>query len=316
MDDVKVSVICNTYNQQDYIRDALQGFVMQKTNFAFEVLVHDDASTDNTPNIIREFEEKYPDIIKPIYQSENQYSKKVGITKTFGISRAKGEYIAFCEGDDYWTDEYKLQKQYDVLQAHPEISMCAHTSNMVKADNVQEVIKRIQPSETERLLEPDEVIIGGGGFISTNSLFYRKSLFENEPPFRQLLRLDYTMQILGSLKGGIYYLPDNMSNYRSMSKGSWTERHTGDPARLVATYVKMIDMLNQLNIDTEYKYNDSVEYAITESQFHIFFAKNNNKELLKKEYRVFYKRFPLKTRIKIRLKAYFPFLLSIKKKFD
>ena len=112
LDKVMVSVICNTYNHEKYIKSALDGFVMQKTNFEYEVLIHDDASTDSTADIIREYEKKYPDIIKPIYQSENQYSKKVPISKTYQYSRAKGKYIAICEGDDYWTDPFKLQKQF------------------------------------------------------------------------------------------------------------------------------------------------------------------------------------------------------------
>jgi len=97
---------------------------MQKTTFPVEILLHDDASTDNTANIIREYEAKYPNIIKPIYQSENQYSQGIGISMTYQFPRAKGKYIALCEGDDYWTDPLKLQKQVDFLEANPEYSLC------------------------------------------------------------------------------------------------------------------------------------------------------------------------------------------------
>ena len=106
MEQIMVSIVCNAYNQELYIREALESFVAQKTNFKFEILVHDDASTDTTADIIREYESKYPDIIKPIYQTENQYSKNVSIT-ALQHQRANGKYIAFCEGDDYWIDEYK-----------------------------------------------------------------------------------------------------------------------------------------------------------------------------------------------------------------
>src|SRR5690625_3999133 len=99
-----VSISCITYNQSSYIRQCLDGFLMQKCNFKFEVLIHDDASTDNTADIIKEYQAKYPDIIKPIYQAENQYSKGVrGINIRFNFPRAQGKYIALCEGDDYWT---------------------------------------------------------------------------------------------------------------------------------------------------------------------------------------------------------------------
>ena len=113
-----VSIDCITYNHEAYIRDALEGFLMQKTDFTFEVLIHDDASTDQTANIIRKYEKKYPDIIKPIYQKDNQYSKGIQISRQFQYPRARGKYIAICEGDDYWIDPYKLQKQVDFLEAH------------------------------------------------------------------------------------------------------------------------------------------------------------------------------------------------------
>lgn len=122
--DILVSISCITYNHEPYIRQCLDGFVMQKTNFKFEVLIHDDASTDGTANIIREYLDKYPNLIKPIFQAENQYSKGIAISQTYNCPRAKGKYIALCEGDDYWTDPYKLQKQVDFLEANPEYSMC------------------------------------------------------------------------------------------------------------------------------------------------------------------------------------------------
>lgn len=113
--EIIVSIACTTYNHVSYIRRCLDGFMMQQTNFAFEVLIHDDASTDGTADIIREYELRYPDIIKPIYQKENQYSKGIGVMATYNFSRAKGKYIAMCEGDDYWIDPFKLQKQVDFL---------------------------------------------------------------------------------------------------------------------------------------------------------------------------------------------------------
>jgi glycosyltransferase involved in cell wall biosynthesis len=119
-----VSIDCTTYNHAPYIRQCLDGFLMQKINFPIEVLVHDDASTDGTADIIREYEQKYPDIIKPIYQSENQYSNGINNSLTYNFPRVRGKYIAFCEGDDYWVDPYKLQKQVDFLEKNSEYGMC------------------------------------------------------------------------------------------------------------------------------------------------------------------------------------------------
>ena len=100
MDEIMVSIICTAYNHEKYIRDALDGFVSQKTNFKFEILVNDDASTDRTAEIIREYEMKYPDLMRPVYQTENQYSKGVRISHDILIPRARGKYLAYCEGDD------------------------------------------------------------------------------------------------------------------------------------------------------------------------------------------------------------------------
>jgi|SRR5665647_788687 len=115
-----VSICCLAYNHEPYIRECLEGFIMQKTKFSFEILIHDDASIDHTANIIREYEAKYPEVVKPIYQTENQYSKGVSITFVYQFARAKGKYIAICEGDDYWIDPYKLQKQLDFLEANED----------------------------------------------------------------------------------------------------------------------------------------------------------------------------------------------------
>lgn len=123
-----VSVRCIAYNQEQYIRDSLEGFVMQKTNFRFEAIVHDDASTDGTAAIIKEYAEKYPDIIKPILETENLYSKHDGSLWKIMDEACHGKYIAFCEGDDYWTDPYKLQKQIDFFESHPDCSLCFHNA--------------------------------------------------------------------------------------------------------------------------------------------------------------------------------------------
>lgn len=127
--DIKVAIKCLVYNHEPYLRECLEGFVMQQTNFPFVAIVHDDASTDGSAAIIREYEEKYPNIIKPIYEIENQYSKRdgsVGRIMDEAIEATGAPYIAMCEGDDYWTDPHKLQKQVDFLDTHPEYVLCCH----------------------------------------------------------------------------------------------------------------------------------------------------------------------------------------------
>ncbi|HAX96890.1 MAG TPA: glycosyl transferase family 2, partial [Prolixibacteraceae bacterium] len=121
-----VSICCITYNQEKFIRDAIEGFLMQKTKFPIEVIIHDDASTDKTTDIIREYQSAHPDLIRAIYQSENQFSKGLDQALKHVYGGARGKYIALCEGDDYWTDPLKLQKQVDFMEAHPECTICFH----------------------------------------------------------------------------------------------------------------------------------------------------------------------------------------------
>ncbi|MEG1580715.1 MAG: glycosyltransferase [Bacteroidaceae bacterium] len=120
LNDIKVSVLCTAYNHAPYLKQCLDGFVMQKTNFRFEVIINDDASTDDSASIIAQYEANYPDLIKPIYQKVNQYSQKIDLYQTILFPKMKGQYVAICEGDDYWTDPYKLQKQVDILDAEKE----------------------------------------------------------------------------------------------------------------------------------------------------------------------------------------------------
>lgn len=144
MNNPLVSICCITYNHAPYIRKALDGFLMQEPPTGvnadeswYEILIHDDASTDGTTDIIREYTVKYPNKIFPLYEIENQYSQgKENIIDMYNFGRAKGTYIAYCEGDDYWTDSLKLRKQVDFMESHPDYSVCFHTykNYMVKND--------------------------------------------------------------------------------------------------------------------------------------------------------------------------------------
>lgn len=121
-----VAINCLTYNHEKFLRETLEGFMIQKTDFPFVAIVHEDASTDGTAAILREYADKYPDIILPIFEVENQFNKTLGRVMRKARNATGAKYIAMCEGDDYWTDPLKLQKQVDFLESHPEYSMC-HT---------------------------------------------------------------------------------------------------------------------------------------------------------------------------------------------
>ncbi len=303
MNEIKVSIVCNAYNHEAYIRSALEGFVKQKTNFSFEVLIHDDASTDKTADIIREFEKKYPEIIKPIYQTENQYSKKDGSLGRIQIGRVKGKYIALCEGDDYWTDPLKLQKQYDALEANPQIDICATAA---KTEKNGQIVGEISPAFENKIFSAKEVILGGGGFVATASLMYRATFRKNPPPFLQLLSLDYSLQIAGALRGGMIYLAEPTCVYRLTTPGSWTVRMRNAPHDKCKHTEKVINMLQCLDEHTSGKFHQVIDKVIKDHEFSMFIIDRDYKSARKKDYRVQFKKLRLHTQLVMQLGYYFP----------
>ena len=298
--EILVSVICNTYNQEAFIRDALDSFVMQKTTFPFEVLVHDDASTDSTPQIIREYAERYPDLIKPMFQTENQYSQKIPISKTFHFPRAKGKYFALCEGDDYWTDPLKLQKQVDAMEAHPEIDICAHQAKCVRNGKVVEVIPH---RNQDTIFTMEEVILGGGGFVTTASLMMRKELFDRGYRFLQLISLDYIWQLSGTLRGGMLYLSDCMSVYRQFASGSWTTRMKHDVTGQINHINRVRGILQVMNEETGYRYAEALKIKNAMWDLTIMARTGAWRKMLSAEGRKQLRYFPIKRRITYVLKA-------------
>lgn len=214
-----VSICCLCYNHEPYIRECLDGFMMQKTNFAIEVLIHDDASTDKSADLIREYEAKYPEIIKPIYQTENQYSKGVGVTLTYQFPRAKGKYIAICEGDDFWTDPYKLQKQVDILENNQNlIAVVTNTSVCDKNGNIIENEKLvIPPHNKEGIYNLHDFFINTNRY-PTLTVVYRN--IEVDFIVKQLHKLsnpylgDWILWVLLHKLGDFYFLNQVTASYR------------------------------------------------------------------------------------------------------
>ncbi len=307
---IEVSIICNAFNHEDYIRETLDSFVSQKTSFDFEVLIHDDASTDGTADIIREYEAKYPDIIKPIYQTENQYSKGVSITRDIQIPRAHGKYIAFCEGDDYWTSSDKLQKQFDAMEAHPELDICAHSAKAISARSGK-VVYDVSPKSEDTVIPVEEVILGDGGYVASNSLFYRKSLNDNIPEFRRFSSIDYALQIDGSLRGGMLYLSDSMAVYRYLAKGSWTSRTTKDLSYRRAQDQRKKTLLEILDRNTEYKYHSIIEEKILITEL---YGETRTKDILSPKYESLFNKKSTLGKLKLYIKVRFPKLVEITRK--
>lgn len=214
-----VAIHCLVYNHKPYLRDCLEGFVMQQTNFPFVAIVHDDCSTDGSAAIIREYEAKYPDIIKPIYETENQYSKRDGSLSRImkeAIEATGAKYVAMCEGDDYWTDPLKLQKQVDILEADSECGL-VHTNiyHRINDDVYDDHIQRELSSFKEMIL---------GQKISTLTVLIRKDILDkayqklNENPVLKSIYMgDYPLFLMISCISKIKFLPIYTGVYRILN---------------------------------------------------------------------------------------------------
>jgi glycosyltransferase involved in cell wall biosynthesis len=261
-EDILVSISCITYNHEKYIRDALEGFLMQKTDFKYEILIHDDASTDNTAKIIREYEEKYPDLIKPIYQKENQWSKgNYRISSTFNIPRAKGKYIAFCEGDDFWTDPYKLQKQVNFLEENEEFSMSIHAAKRITPDK-KFLNSYLGPyGSGNKIFDIRDI---GKYFFATASKVVRKEVIDKLPQWANIGEAgDFPMELIIFSKGKVYYFDEIMSAYRVMVPGSSNERlKKRNNKEKIKYYDERIEILKNFNKYTNKKFEDPVKEYI------------------------------------------------------
>lgn len=313
-ENVLVSVICNTFNHAKYVKNALESFVSQKTNFAFEVLIHDDASTDNTADIIREYEAKYPDIIKPVYQTENQYSKGAQITLTFQVPRIKGKYVAFCEGDDYWTDPLKLQKQFDFMEANPDYSMCASSTVWLDMRTGKEENKC--HTQQDRDVSLEEIILRKKGRVFQLATFFIKAdMYISAPDWIRCFGVgDFPLEILAATCGKVRMLSDVTAVYRFNSEGSWTSRAENTEYRTKATneVIKGLEIFNQ---KTDYKYDDIVVKGIKNFKYNLARRNHDIKALKSDELIEIYKSKNFIHRMSDYLMCRFPKLYSLIRKF-
>lgn len=252
----KVSVVCITYNQECYIKDALNSFLQQKTNFPFEIIIHDDASFDSTSNILKFYQKKYPEIIKLILKTENQFSKSMylPIRNCFDLVAPSSKYIALCEGDDFWVHPDKLQYQYDALEEYRDINICFTSAfNLNNNGEIKEVYKY---SDSLKLFSLSEVVRGGGGFMPTASLFFRKEVIERIPIW--IIKapvIDYYLQMIASLDNGSLFIPMVSCVYRVNAKGSWTKSRSNISKEKIldehSRRVFIFSELSLLNINSE-----------------------------------------------------------------
>lgn len=228
-----VTILCITYNHERYIYQALEGFLKQVTRFPFEIIVHDDASTDQTTKIVEKFAKQYPTLIRPILQEKNLYSKGIKILP-LAASYAKGKYIALCEGDDYWIDKDKLQLQASVIERRSHIDLVFHSCLFQSDTNTSLVGPYCSALSFNGLVGAGRVISGDGSFIPTASILIRREVFSTLPQwFYEVAPVsDYFIQVYGAKRGGAYYINKPMCVYRQAVPGSWSSYYYKPEHRL------------------------------------------------------------------------------------
>ena len=316
-EDILVSVSCITYNHGKYLREALEGFLMQDCDFKYEILIHDDASTDDTPDIIREYEKKYPNIIKPILQRENQYSRGIrNISGVFNFPRASGKYIAMCEGDDFWTDPKKLKLQAEYMERHRECAMTLHSARILHSDGAYHASSMIRPYEGDRPVSAEEVISKKSNY-PTASLMIRTEYAKELPEYYFKCPVgDIPLQIYMASRGTVYYFDRPMSVYRQGAEGSWSsDIDSGESKKKWEEHYKsMEELYRDFDRETGGKFRTSVKEALGRERFLIDLKEGRLKALREKKNRKFRDELlPMERRLLL-LKLYCPFMWGFLRK--
>jgi len=314
MEKALVSVFCMAYNHEKYIEDALKGFVMQKTSFRFEVLVHDDASQDRTADIIREYEMKHPDIIKPIYQTENQYSKNPGIIWDLFMEKSNGKYIAICEGDDCWITPNKIQRQVDYMESHPDCTLC-FTNGLCEEDGIISG-RRVIPwtKFAKRAYKHGDADYDMGemillDYVPTASLLFRKEVWINPPPLSQdSFDGDNYIRYYTTSLGYAHCIDEDTCLYRFGVKNSLSTKWREDVQKKVDFLHMYGSLLDDMNVFTDYKYDAVIQETKLLQDFEKGWLQKDYSMLRQNRFHVFYRKSGVGGYMKYLVKVYCPTL--------
>lgn len=271
----EISVIVVAYNEKEYIAETLESIMAQKTNFKFEILCHDDASTDGTQDVILEYQRRFPDIVVPILQKENKMQNGHQIVVEYCYPKARGRYIAYCDGDDYWVNDNKLQKQYDFMESNKDYVMCLHNFDFLDVESGR--FSSSGCGTKDRDMQVEEFILWDSMKVpQIGTSIFRADLAKERPELfikigggSNSLRpiSDQPLYIYLALHGKVKYFADVMSIWRRRGVESWGG--TKEKNKHVQFNLDKISFLKELDRFTSYKYKLPIQKAIERCKFTI-----------------------------------------------
>lgn len=320
---ILVTISCITYNHENYITQAIESFLMQETNFDYEILIHDDASTDGTSDIIRRYQKAFPDVIKPIIQLNNQVSLgRSRIDYHYNHSRSKGKYIALCEGDDYWVDKRKLQKQIDYLENNPSCTFCFHNA-YIQCSNTMHSDDLVVPwlHENQQQFSNDSRHYSSGklqllGYIPTASFVYPKYVLDDPPQwFFDAPVGDNAVKLIASSYGYAHYFNEPMSVYRFGVPNSTTSRWKDDNlSKRIERYDAFINMLDQFNTFSSFRYDEDIQHSKLTWEYLKYRDIGNRNALKDKKFQEHIDSMSIQDRIKYRVWLHLPSVYNVFRK--
>lgn len=306
---IMVSVFCIVYNHKPFIRKCLESLINQNVNFKYEILVNDDASTDGTTKIIEEYQNEYPELVRAVLHEENLYSKGVSAMNDILMPMAKGEYIAICEGDDFWISSEKLQIQTDFLENNPEFTICGH--NAYYADERGNKKGLFSNITADREISTEEVI--EKWIFPTASIMFRREAAINSdfPDVKDKPCADYPLAVNMALNGKAYFFAEPMSVYRVNAK-SVTGKNNENPEKKIKANQRFINMLNIYDEYTNKQFSFSFDVMRDSLNFENLMLNREIKKA-KKLYPDNWKK-RRKHYLKQKIKDSFPFIAKVKNK--
>lgn len=301
-----VTVIIPTHDHAPFLARAIDSVLAQKTSFPFDILLHDDASTDGTAQIAQNYAARYPERIRLIAQTVNQYQTDKKIQTHILYPRITAKYTAICDGDDLWTDERKLQLQVDYLEAHPGCTLCICGAD--KIDVQDRVIGAAAPYDEDCVVRLEDMIRAGGEFCSSNTIVAPTKLLNSQPEFCELTEVeDIPVHMWCAVNGYAWYMAGHMAAYRYAVPGSWSVRQNAARQETqIQTCRGVIGLLQGFDEYTKGAYHASFADAILYQEFKIKCIEHDHKALKKPPYRQFYLELSQKRRLRLWLERYAP----------